>query len=154
MEYYSAIKRNEIVSFAETCMHLETATWCEELTHLKRPGCWERLKAGEGNNRRWDGWMASLTQWTWVWVNSGSWWWTGRPGMLQSMGSQRVRHDWVTELNSEIVIQNEISQKEKDIICLHKYVKSRRRQWQPTPVLLPGKSHGWRSLVGCSPRGC
>ena len=50
-------------------------------------------------NRGWDGWMASPTQWTWVWVNSGSWWWTGRHGMLQSMGSQRVRHDWVTELN-------------------------------------------------------
>ena len=60
----------------------------------------ERLKAGrEGDDRGWDGWMASLTQWTWVWVNSGSWWWTGRLGMLQSVGSQRVRHDWVTELN-------------------------------------------------------
>ena len=47
----------------------------------------------------WDGWMASLTQWTWVWVNSGSWWWTGRPGVLRFMGSQRVRHDWATELN-------------------------------------------------------
>ena len=47
----------------------------------------------------WDGWMTSLTQWTWVWVSSGSWWWTGRPGVLQSMGSQRVRHDWVTEMN-------------------------------------------------------
>ena len=47
----------------------------------------------------WDGWMASLTRWTWLWVNSGSWWWTGRPGVLQFMGSQRVRHDWVTELN-------------------------------------------------------
>ena len=67
---------------------------------LKRPWCWERLKAGgEGDNRGWDGWMASLTRWTWVWVNSGSWWWTGRPGVLQSMGSQRVRHDWATELN-------------------------------------------------------
>ena len=66
---------------------------------LKRPRCWERLKAGEGDDRGWDGWMASLTQWTWVWVNSGSWWWTGRPGVLQSMGSQRVRHDWATELN-------------------------------------------------------
>ena len=54
---------------------------------------------GEGDNRGWDGWMASLTQWTWVWVNSGSWWWTGRPGVLQFMGSQRVRHDWATELN-------------------------------------------------------
>ena len=53
----------------------------------------------KGNHRRWDGWMASLTRWTWVWVNSGSWWWTGRPGVLQFMGSQRVRHDWVTEMN-------------------------------------------------------
>ena len=76
------------------------ATWCEELTHWKRPWCWERLRTGgEGDDRGWDGWMASLTQWTWVWVNSGSWWWTGRPGMLQSMGSQRVGHDWATELN-------------------------------------------------------
>ena len=65
--------------------------WFEEPTHWKRPRCWERLKAGgEGDDRGWDGWMASPTQWTWVWVNSGSWWWTGRPGVLQSMGSQRV----------------------------------------------------------------
>ena len=56
-------------------------------------------RGGEGDNRGWDGWMASLTRWTWVWVNSGSWWWTGRPGVLWFMGSQRVRHDWVTELN-------------------------------------------------------
>ena len=71
-----------------------------ELTHWKRPWCWEGLGAGgEGDDRRWDGWMASPTQCTWVWVNSGSWWWTGRPGMLQSMGSQRVGHDWATELN-------------------------------------------------------
>ena len=76
------------------------ATWCEELTHLKRPWCWERLKArGEGDDRGWDGWMASVTQWTWVWVNSRSWWWTGRPGVLQSMGSQGVGHDWATGLN-------------------------------------------------------
>ena len=75
------------------------ATWCEELTHLKRPWCWERLRAGEeGDNRGWDGWMASPTQWTWVWVNSGSWYWTGRPGVLQSMGLQKVGHDWATEL--------------------------------------------------------
>ena len=76
------------------------AIWCEELTHLKRPWCWKRLKAGgEGDDRGWDGWMASPTRWTWVWGSSRSWWWTGRPGMLQSMGSQRVRHDWSTELN-------------------------------------------------------
>ena len=59
------------------------ATFCEELTHWKRPWCWEKLKVGgEGDNRGWDGWMASLTQWTWVWVNSRSWWWTRRPGVL------------------------------------------------------------------------
>ena len=76
------------------------ATWCKELTHWKRPWFWERLKAGEeGDDRGWDGWMASLTQGTWIWVNSGNWWWTERPGVLQSMGSQRVRHDWATELN-------------------------------------------------------
>ena len=62
--------------------------------------CWEGLGAvGEGDDRGWDGWMASPTRWIWVWINSRSWWWTGRPGMLQFMGSQRVGHDWVTELN-------------------------------------------------------
>ena len=72
------------------------ATWCEELTHLKRPWCWERLRAGgEGDNRGWDDWMASLTQWTWFWVNSGSWWWTGRPGMLPGV----AKSNWTTELN-------------------------------------------------------
>ena len=78
---------------------ITVATWCEELTHWKRPWCWERLRAGEGADRAWEGWMASLTQWTWVWVNSGSWWWTGRLGMLRLMGSQRVGHDWAIELN-------------------------------------------------------
>ena len=76
------------------------ATWCKELTHLKRPWCWERLRAGgEGDDRGWDGWMASPTQWTWVWVNSRNWCWTGRPGVLLFMGSQRVRHYWANELN-------------------------------------------------------
>ena len=65
----------------------------------KRPWCWERLKSREGDDRGWYGWMASLSQWTWVQVNSRSWWWTGRPGMLQSMGSLGVGHDWTTELN-------------------------------------------------------
>ena len=75
------------------------ATWCKELTHWKRPWCWERLKAvGEGDDKVWDGWMASLTRWRWVWVNSRSWWWTGKPGVLQSMRLQRVRHNWA-ELN-------------------------------------------------------
>ena len=67
---------------------------------VEKTGCWERLRAGgEGDDRGWDGWMASLTQWTWVWVGPGNWWWTGRPGVLWFMGSQRVRHDWATELN-------------------------------------------------------
>ena len=68
-------------------------------THWKRPWSWERLKAGrEGNDREWDGGIASLTEWTWVWASSESWWWTGKPGVLQSMGSQRVRHNWGTKL--------------------------------------------------------
>ena len=75
------------------------ATSYKELTHWKRPWCWEGLGAGEGDDRGWDGWMASPTRWTCVWVNSGSWWRTGRPGVLPFMGSQRVRHDWATELN-------------------------------------------------------
>ena len=76
------------------------ATSCKELTYCKRLQCWEGLGArGEGDDRGWDGWMASLTRWTWVWVNSGSWWWTGRPGVLRFMGLRRVGHDWVTELN-------------------------------------------------------
>ena len=86
--------------------------WCEELTHWKRLWCWEGLGAGgKGDDRGWDGWMASPTRWTWVWVNSGSWWWTGRPGMLRFMGSQRVGHDWVTELNWNI----------KDLLTWTKY---------------------------------
>ena len=90
------------------------ATWWEELTHLKRPWCWERLKAGgEGDDREWDDWVASPTQWTWVWVNSGSWRWTGRPGVLQSMGLQRVGHNWATELNWYTL---KINWKEKRIV--------------------------------------
>ena len=67
---------------------------------FEKPLCWERLKAeGEGDDRGWDGWMTSLTQWTWVLLNSESCWWTGRPGVLRFMGSQRIGHDWATELN-------------------------------------------------------
>ena len=83
------------------------ATWCKELTHWKIPWCWERLRAGgEGNDRGWDGWMISPSQWTWVWASSGSWWWTGKPGVLWFMGSQRVGHDWATELNFRIWSKN------------------------------------------------
>ena len=80
-------------------------TWWEELTYLKRPWCWERLRVGgKGVDRGWDSWMASLTQWTWVWVGYGSWWWTGRPGVLQSMRSQSWTRliDW-SELKWSLV---------------------------------------------------
>ena len=74
------------------------ATCYEELTHWKRPRCWERWKTGgEVGDRGWDSWMASLTHWIWVWTSSRRWWRPGKPGVLQSMGSQRVRHDWVNK---------------------------------------------------------
>ena len=74
--------------------------WCKQPTPWKRPWCWERLKAGgERDDRGWDGWMASLTPWTWIWASSGSWWWTGKPGVLRFMGSQRAGRHWETELN-------------------------------------------------------
>ena len=83
---------------AEATQLQHFSTWCKDLTHWKRPWCWERLKdGGEGDDRGWDGWMASLTRWTWVWASSGSWQWTAKPGVLWSMGLQRVRHHWVTE---------------------------------------------------------
>ena len=79
------------------------AIWCEKLTRWKGPWCWEKLRVGgKGDDRGWDGWMASPTQWTWVWVNSGSWWWTGRPDVLQSMASQKAGHNWATELSCEL----------------------------------------------------
>ena len=84
---------------AEAEAPITLATWCKEPTHLKKPWCRQRLKAGgEGDSRGWDGWMASLTQWTWVWATSRRWWRTERPGVLQFMGSQRVGHNWATEL--------------------------------------------------------
>ena len=102
------------------------ATWCEELTHWKRPWWWERLKVGgEGDNRGWDGWMASLTQWTWVW------WWTGKPGMIQSMGSQRVRHDWVTELNWT---EASIPERGQDSLRSHNWVMGRRARTCGEPL--------------------
>ena len=78
---------------------------------FEKPWCWERLRAGgEGDNRGWDGWMASPTQWTWVWVDSGSWWLTGRPGMLPFMESQRTGHDWATELNWTELMRDSVPQ--------------------------------------------
>ena len=80
------------------------ATWWEELTHLKEPWCWERLKeGGEKDDRGWDGWMASLTRWTWVWVSFRNRWWTGKPGLLQSMGLQRVGHEWASKLTDTCI---------------------------------------------------
>ena len=90
------------------------ASWCEELTIWKDPDAGKRLRAGwEGDNRGWDGWMASLTQWTWVWVSTGSWWWTRRPGVLQSMRVQIIRHDWATELNQVVQQKHTVV----DVIC-------------------------------------
>ena len=79
------------------------ATSCKELTYWKRPWWWEELRTGgEGDDGGWDAWMASPTRWTWVWTSSGSWWWTGKPGMLQSMELQRVWHDWAPALSSRL----------------------------------------------------
>ena len=76
-----------------------------ESTYWKRPWCWERLRAeGEGGDRGWDGWMASPIQWAWIWVSSGRWWRTGKPSVVQSMGSQRVGHDLATERQQRSLI--------------------------------------------------
>ena len=196
---------------AEICSTL--ATWGKELTHWERPWCWERLKAGEGNNKSWEGWMSSLSQWTWVWASSCSWWWTGKPGVLLSTGSQRVRQDWRTELNWTlcngsrvgcwkgsgcvqdlhssnlafrvllmsfcdsggyqtdfsgmkmlhlvVIIFHRWSSGEESTCQCKRHRKCRfdpwigkipwSRKWQPTPVFLPGTSHGQKSLAGFRP---
>ena len=104
-------------------------TWCEELTPWKTPWCWERLKAGGGgDNRGWDGWLASLAQWTWVWASSGSWWWIGKPVVLQSMELQRIRCDWVTELNWLTLQYGPIRKDTKWSPCLCQLVIARREK--------------------------
>ena len=115
------------------------ATWCKELTHLKRPWCWERLRAGgEGDDRRWDGCMASPTQWTWVWVNSRSCCWTGKPGVLQSCCCCCCCQ--VTSVMSDSVLPH---------------------RWQPRRLPYPWDFPGKCTRVGChcllrfcSPWGC
>ena len=95
------------------------------MTHWKRPWCWERLKAGgEGDNRGWGGWMASPTQWTWVWANSRKWWLTGKPGMLQSLGWQRVRHNWTTEqqhLVGKLLLRSTLTPSSPPVFCSGPY---------------------------------
>jgi len=121
------------------------ATSCEELTHWKRLWCWEGLGAGgEGDHRGWDGWMASLTRWTWVWVNSGSWWRTGRPGVLWFMGLQRVGHDWETKLNWTELMYNS---------TLFTYIMPGGGHGNPLQYFCLENPHGQRSLAGCSPWG-
>ena len=113
-------------------------TSCEELTHWKRPRCWEGLGArGEGDDRGWDGWMALLTWWTWVWVNSRIWWWTGRPGVLQFMGSQSQTRlsDW-TKLNW-IWNQSVVSCPVLIVASWHTYrVLSRQVRWSGISISL------------------
>ena len=110
------------------------ATYCQELTHWKRPWCWERLKAGgEGDNRGWDGWMASPTQWTWVWASSGRRWRTGKPGVLQSTESQRVRHD--SEMNNNYVPRTVLT-----LLLLLLSLQSCPTLCNPRDGLLPGSS--------------
>ena len=109
------------------------------------------------DDRGWDGWMASPTRWTWVWVNSGSWWRTGRPGVLRFTGSQRVGHDWATDLIWSLmvlIVKNYPCRRHKTW-RFDPWVNKIpwRRAWQPTPVSLPGESHGQGSLMGYTPWG-
>jgi len=141
------------------CVRAWTESVCKELTHWKRPRCWERLKAREGDDRGWDGWMASPTRWTWVWACSGCWWRTGKPGVPQSMGSQRVRHDWVTEQNwMSLYPENEncfmtLSDLVQTCCCccvasvMSDSVWPQRRQ--PTRLPRPWDSPGKNIGVGC-----
>ena len=103
-------------------------------------------------NYRWDGWMASMMQWIWVWVNSGSWWWTGRPGVLQSTGSQGVGHDWATELNWWLSGKESACSAGDTGLIARSGRSPCRRKWQLTPVFLPGKFYGQKRLADCSPR--
>ena len=101
-EYWMFLNLSSIYRINKIWLCDTLATWCKQPTHWKRPWCWERLKAGgEGADRGRDGWMASLTQWTSVWASSGRWWRTGKPGMPQSRGVQRVGHNSSTELQQQ-----------------------------------------------------
>ena len=147
----------------EYCYLHSSLIWKEEILwheHIKvRNGWITHGTQSDMTCRGWDGWMASLTQWTWVWVNSGSWWWTGKPGVMQSMGLQWVRHDWVTGLNWVTLEGFPSSSDGKESACQYRRPGlspwvgqiSWRREWQPIPVFWPGEFHGQRSLAGYSP---
>ena len=118
-----------------------TVTSYDELTHWKRLWCWEGLGAGgEGDNRGWAAWMASLTLWTWVGVNSGSWWWTGRPGVLQFMGLQRDGHDCVTELNWTLRLLHLYSINDKSSRLVMKSFSTVRDTWKVSQNYMENRS--------------
>ena len=135
------------VFIRRTNVEAETlAILCKELTHLKRPWFWEKLKAGgKGDDRGWDCWMASLTQWTSVWLNSGSWWWTGRPGVLKSTWSQRVRHDWVTEVNWTDEEESCWKRRKRNASSSSPYRHTRRQDCH-SPHWLEGESRLWSKV--------
>ena len=132
------------------------ATSCKELTHWKRLWCWEGLGAGgEGDDRGWDGWKVSLIRWTWVWVNSRSWWWTGRPGVLRFMGSQRVGHNWATELTELThpqMVKDLPAMQETQVWSLD-LEDPLEKVMNTHPSIVPGESQGQRGPVGYSPWG-
>ena len=115
--------------------------WCEQLTHWKIPWCWERLTAeGEEAVRGWDGWMASPMQWTWTWANFGRWWGTERPGVLQSMRSQRVGHDWVTEQQQQQLLMLTLHllcfwHCSKHAFCIYLLIESSTTLWDMVFIL-------------------
>ena len=130
---------------------------CKEFTHWKRPWCWEGLGAGwEGDNRGWDGWMASLTRWMWVWENSGSWWWTGIAccdSWSRKESDTTERLNWTEHLFDVylIVLAYPGGSVVKNRLQCRRHGFNPwvgkipwRTKWQPTPILLPGKSHGQR----------
>ena len=169
--FKSHYKAFHLLALSIACAHRMSS--CEKLTHWKRVWYWEGLGAeGERDDRGWDGWMASPTRWTWVWVNSGRWWWTGRPGVLRFTGSQRVGHDWATELTDWQNVWASLLAAGKESTCNASdpdlIPGFRRICWRrdrlPTPVFMPGGSDdkesackagdlGWIPRLGWSPGG-
>ena len=134
-EHQLGLDVHKIYNFTCFSMSWLLATWCEEQTYWKRPWCWERLKTGgEGNDRRWNGWMASPTQWKWVRANSEGWWRTGKPGMLQSMGSQ-----------SQMCLSN------RTIIQFNKGPSSTLARFVLYELLIKLCFSTWLVFLGCQP---